>query len=68
MVDMATWQLMHGADEDSQPREELDEQTLSKLEPPTGVFLLLLPALIKGFGFHDKKWSKYKYHEHLDKY
>lgn len=27
-------------------------------EPPAGHFVLLLPSRIKGFGFHDKKWSK----------
>ncbi|KAJ5672667.1 ATPase AAA-type core [Penicillium longicatenatum] len=36
--------------------ENLDDETLKAKEPPDENFLILLPATIQGFGFHDKNW------------
>jgi hypothetical protein len=57
MIDMGTYRLMHGSEDIESTREELFESAMQADEPPEETFLLLLPALMKGFGFHDKKWS-----------
>lgn len=57
MVDMATYNLMHNNDEPIPERAELDEEAMLAKDPPDDAFALLLPATIKGFGFHNKKWS-----------
>jgi hypothetical protein len=62
MIDMETYKLMHDAEGASPPRFELDHEAMQRDNPPVGPFVLLLPVSIRGFGFHDKKWSKY----HLD--
>jgi hypothetical protein len=60
MVDMETYKLMHSdGDEDEKTwRYELDEAVMNSNEIPKEPFVLLLPATIKGFGFHNKKWSE----------
>jgi hypothetical protein len=60
MVDDITYKLMHGDDDDeaSEGREELDEDSMRCDDLPEEPFVLLLPATIRGYGFHNKKWSK----------
>ena len=58
MVDTATYKEMHDSDEDPIMSELSDEQLQSD-EPPDGDFVLLLPHTIRGYGFHNKKWSKF---------
>jgi len=60
MVDMETYQQMvHGQDPTDRAleRDELGKDDMGKEQPPDESFLLLLPAEIYGFGFHDRKWS-----------
>jgi hypothetical protein len=59
MIDDATYKLMHGAEAVDEYGEELDEESMRAEEPPADPFVLLLPATIRGFGFHNKKWSKF---------
>ena len=58
MVDMEAYKLMHGSDDDPTTRNELSDDAMESDEPPSGSFILMLPATIHGYGFHDKKWSK----------
>jgi hypothetical protein len=60
MVDDTTYKLMHGdRDEElDEDREVLDEESMHADELPAEPFVLLLPATIRGYGFHNKKWSK----------
>ena len=57
MVDIATYRTMHP--DDSLQRDDLGEHLMNLDDPPEGPFVLLLPANISGYGFHDKKWSKF---------
>lgn len=60
MIDTTTYKLMHGT-EDEEPaadRVDLDEDTMRVDNVPAEPFVLLLPATIRGYGFHNKKWSK----------
>ena len=61
MVDMETYKAMHDDEEEevSPDRVELEDDRMNAEEPPAGPFTLLLPARIRGYGFHNKKWSKY---------
>jgi hypothetical protein len=65
MVDMATYKLMHGDEhEDQEPAEgrtELGDDEMSCDDVPPEPFALLLPATVRGFGFHNKKWSMQLY-------
>lgn len=61
MVDDATYKLMHlGGDDDENmdDRDLLDEDSMSAEMPPKNPFVLLLPATIRVYGFHNKKWSE----------
>jgi hypothetical protein len=58
MVDIATCKLMHGDEESAEDRTELDEDAMRNDDVPAEPFALLLPAFIRGYGFHNKKWSK----------
>ena len=62
MVDMTTYKLMHPPESESSPTERLDESIMSNEDLPDAsdypYFSLLLPPKIKGFGFHNKKWSQ----------
>jgi hypothetical protein len=63
MVDDMTYRLMHG-DGDEEPdedRDELDEDSIHADHLPAEPFVLLLPATIRGYGFHNKKWSKFSH-------
>ena len=59
MVDTATYKLMHGDEEVPGPRHELAESEMRAEGLPAEPFVLLLPATISGYGFHNKKWSEY---------
>ena len=59
MVDAEAWKLMHGRDNDPTTQSELSSEELENDEPPGGAFTLMLPATIKGYGFHNKKWSRF---------
>lgn len=60
MVDIDTYRRMH-SDEELDPRnkDDLSEESMNAENPPDDPFLLLLPAKIQGYGFHDKKWRKF---------
>lgn len=51
----------------SEQHDDLGEAAMNDSSPPPEPFLLLLPAEILGFGFHDKKWSKRKTPFHMMK-
>jgi hypothetical protein len=55
MIDFEAYNQMHPDDlrRDHEVWIELDSDI-----PPDGSFLQLLPATIRGYGFHDKKWGK----------
>lgn len=40
---------------------DLDQDTLKSDQPPADPFVLLLPATIRGYGLHDKKWSEFEF-------
>jgi hypothetical protein len=62
MVDMVTFQELHAHEDDTEAeaeeREYLDVKTSEAEQPPDENFLILLPATVQGFGFHDKSWRK----------
>jgi hypothetical protein len=65
MVDMNTYKLMHEEKDDDEeeakapaPREELSDAEMYADAPPAEPFALLLPPSIRGYGFHNKKWSR----------
>ena len=41
--------------DDSLQRDDLGERLMDLDNPPEDPFVLLLPANIRGYGFHDKK-------------
>ncbi|KAI4629136.1 uncharacterized protein J4E87_003397 [Alternaria ethzedia] len=57
MVDAEAYKLMHGRDDDPTSKSGLSSEELKKDEPPGGAFTLMLPATMKGYGFHNKKWN-----------
>lgn len=61
MIDTMTYRTLHKHDEDF-VRGDLDGHAMLSDDPPEATqypyFVLLLPVEIKGFGFHNKKWSK----------
>lgn len=59
MVDTEAYKLMHSRDDDPITKSELSDAVLESDVPPGGPFTLMLPATIKGYGFHNKKWSMY---------
>jgi hypothetical protein len=59
MVDTVTYNLMHGDEDTAEDRIELAEEEMHADSLPTEPFVLLLPATIRGYGFHNKKWSKH---------
>ncbi|KAF2833898.1 P-loop containing nucleoside triphosphate hydrolase protein [Ophiobolus disseminans] len=61
MIDMTTYKLMHGDEGDEEPpapRNELPEHEMRAEVYPAEPFILLLPATVRGYGFHNKKWSR----------
>ncbi len=69
MIDFPTYRQMH-PQKFPQPLAtdaEMEEQgvDMNKDNPPSDSnFILLLPASMPGYAFHDKKWSKY-FHQDL---
>jgi len=59
MVDAEAFKAMHGHDDDITTQSDLTNDELENDEPPSGAFTLMLPATIKGYGFHNKKWSMF---------
>lgn len=58
MVDNATYRQMHSENLNSSPQgDDLGQEAMVSDIPPEGPFVLLLPAHIRGYGLHDKKWS-----------
>ena len=62
MIDVKTYNELH---EESQGQaaiihDDLGEDAMQADEPPSDSFLLSLPSKIRGFGLHDKKWSRFK--------
>ncbi|CAI9632725.1 unnamed protein product [Alternaria burnsii] len=57
MVDTEAYKLMHSRDDDPITKSELSDAVLESDVPPGGPFTLMLPATIKGYGFHNKKWN-----------
>jgi hypothetical protein len=58
MIDIAPYRQLHP---DAFPPPQNDDTELdatNRESPPEDHFILLLPATIRGYGFHDKKWSK----------
>jgi hypothetical protein len=60
MVDDTTYKQMHPEDSVvAPPGNALGQLEMRAEQPPAGPFLLLLPAQIRGYGMHDKKWSEF---------
>jgi hypothetical protein len=60
MVDNATYRQMHPEDSEiAPPRNALGREAMDSDKPPADPFVLLLPAHIRGYGMHNKKWSKF---------
>jgi len=58
MIDLSTYRKMHPESADDTESTRIYQEGIERLEdPPTDPFLILLPATIRGFRFHDKKWS-----------
>ncbi|KAF2020927.1 P-loop containing nucleoside triphosphate hydrolase protein [Aaosphaeria arxii CBS 175.79] len=55
MIDMDTYRNLHPVNQET--RDEEDEGIKKLKQPPNETFVLLLPSHIRGYGFHDKKWS-----------
>jgi hypothetical protein len=60
MVDIGTYRQMHP--DAISVHEESDVIRVDGITPPEGSFLFILPPTIRGYGFHDKKWSKSRNH------
>jgi hypothetical protein len=62
MVDMNSYNMMDDNDDGEEPpsvtRDELSAEDMLIDELPAEPFVLLLPSRIRGYGFHNKKWSK----------
>ena len=59
MIDIATFYKMHPEKVPNIRLEDHLEIEASACEqPPSGDFLLLLPAVIQGFNMREKKWGK----------
>ncbi|KAH8664768.1 P-loop containing nucleoside triphosphate hydrolase protein [Ilyonectria robusta] len=58
MIDMETYRELHGLNqnEEIRPESDLDKESMDQEVPPEDPFLLLLPAKVRGYGLHDKKW------------
>ncbi|KAL6407257.1 hypothetical protein AUP68_10086 [Ilyonectria robusta] len=58
MIDMETYRELHGLNqnEEVRPESDLDKGSMDQKDPPEDPFLLLLPAKVRGYGLHDKKW------------
>lgn len=58
MIDYETYQALHDSpEEDHTHNAPQDIISADSTDEPDERLLLSLPAQIRGFGFHDKKWS-----------
>lgn len=59
MIDMETYRELHGLNqnEEIRPESDLDKESMDQEDLPEDPFRLLLPAKVRGYGLHDKKWS-----------
>jgi hypothetical protein len=57
MVDLNAYRQIHP--EAVEEPDSIEEGIEKQESPPDPDFLLLLPAHIRGFGFHDKKWGEF---------
>lgn len=59
MVDMTTYKKMHPTSFESQRSlpDDLGPTVMNQSEPPSGEFLMLLPATVFGFNMVEKKWG-----------
>ncbi len=56
MVDAVTYKVMYPDEEVAPERTELSVEEMRNETIPQEPFALLLPATIRGYGFHNKKW------------
>ena len=60
MIDYETYKALHrneaAAEHLPANTEELPEAAMKQEQPPGDTFLLLLPAFVQGYSFHDKEW------------
>ncbi|KAF2456390.1 P-loop containing nucleoside triphosphate hydrolase protein [Lineolata rhizophorae] len=56
MVDISMHRQLSDDSDIPEPRDDLGQHAMDNDTPPEDPFVLLLPAYVKGFGFHDKKW------------
>lgn len=65
MIDLPTYGRMHP---NTAIVHDTESEGIELLEtPPKDPFLFLLPASVRGYGFHDKKWSKYGYYSESER-
>lgn len=57
MVDIETHRTLHPSKYPEYQPGEYEKIDMSEEDPPGGSIRLLMPAIVPGFGFHDKKWS-----------
>lgn len=58
MVDNTMYKQLHDDESENEPQDDLEQIVISSDQMPPRPFCLLLPATIRGFGLHDKKWSE----------
>jgi hypothetical protein len=64
MVDNTTYKQLHQDSTEVEPEvDDLGQEAMDREDPPDGPFILLLPASTRGYGMHDKKWSKLAFHD-----
>jgi hypothetical protein len=59
MIDMNMYRQMHSKAETLPQKDDIGLEAFEREEAPSEIFLLLLQSKIQGFGFQDKKWSKF---------
>lgn len=63
MVDMSAYNDLHHREIREDPEKEyLGDDEMSRIELPSDPFVFLLPAEVREFGFHDKKWRRLSSH------
>lgn len=73
MIDMATYNEIHGEDETAEARtkegfrrDDIGAEAMSKDDPPAGPFVLMMPPTIPAFRFHDKKWRTFPHLSYMN--
>jgi hypothetical protein len=58
MIDLSTYRKMHPELAEDTGTTRMYQEGIQDLDiAPEDPFLFLLPATVRGFRFHDKKWS-----------